>query len=292
MADLDFSYFDDQKKALSLLKGKQKVCLMAAPSFVVDFDYLFFVPLMKGLGFDKVSELTFGAKIVNEHYHKFIKDKKGKGGTGHEKFISSVCPASVEMVKNQHPELKKFLLPFDSPMVAMAKVLHKEYPKHKLVFLAPCSAKKIEAKKSGLIDVAITFREMKEIVEKEKPKRAHGSHLFDRFYNDYTKIYPLSGGLSTTLHMKDILKKHEVVACDGCADLAKLFDRHSDKIFYDILFCKGGCIGGNGVASKLPLFLRKKKVLDYKKFADREKIPEKRVGLNKYTEGLSFETKF
>ncbi|MCX6800906.1 MAG: hypothetical protein NTZ73_01845 [Candidatus Diapherotrites archaeon] len=290
MVDLNFSYSTDQKKVLSLLNEKQKVCLMAAPSFVVDFDYLSFVPLMKGLGFDRITELTFGAKIVNEHYHKYIKENKGK--KGYEKFISSVCPTSVEMVKNRHPELKKFLLPFDSPVISMAKILHKEYPKHKIVFLAPCSAKKIEAKNGRLISAALTFREMKGIIEKEKPKKSGRSHLFDRFYNDYTKIYPLSGGLGKTLHSKDILKEGETVSRDGCADLLKLFETHSDKIFYDILFCKGGCIGGNGVASKLPLFLRKKKVLDYKKFADREKIPEKMVGLNRYTKGLSFETAF
>lgn len=285
-----FKYSGDQRKVLSLLKGKRKVCLMTAPSFVVGFDYLSFVPLMKGLGFDKVSELTFGAKVVNENYHKYIKENKGK--PNHEKFIASVCPASVEMVKNRHPELKKFLLPFDSPMVATAKILRKEYPKHRIIFLSPCSAKKIEAAKSGIIDAVLTFREMKEIVEKEKPKKSGCSHLFDRFYNDYTKIYPLSGGLSDTLHVKNILGKNELVRCDGCYDLAKLFDRHSDKIFYDVLFCNGGCIGGNGVASGLPLFIRKKKVLDYKKFADREKIPEKRMGLNKYTKGLSFGTTF
>ena len=63
-------YNSDQKRVLSLLadskkKNGTKICLMAAPSFVVDFDYFSFVPLMKSLGFDKVTELTFGAKVVN-----------------------------------------------------------------------------------------------------------------------------------------------------------------------------------------------------------------------------------
>ena len=131
-------YGEDQQKVLSLLKGNQKTILMVAPSFVVDFDYKTFVPLMKGLGFDLVSELTFGAKIVNENYHKYILKNEKK----QEKFIASVCPTIVTLVKTQTPEMKKYLLPFDSPMVAMAKVLHKQNPKHKIVFLAPCNAKK------------------------------------------------------------------------------------------------------------------------------------------------------
>ena len=303
------TYSPDEKEVLSLLGGKKKVVLMCAPSFAVDFDYKKFVPLMKGLGFDVVSELTFGAKVVNQHYHKYIKDhytchvrlnkngekrvSKKKGADFQARFISSVCPASVELIKNRYPELKKFLMPFDSPMAAMAKIIHKNYPFHKIVFLAPCSFKKTESKNMApkIIDASLTFSEMKHIVEKEKPRTKRGPHLFDSFYNDYTKIYPLSGGLSNTLHSKDILLEKEMVACDGCIDVVKLFSTHPDKVFYDILFCEGGCIGGPGVNSKMPLYLRKKSIMGYLKVADRESMCGAQ-GLGKYTKGLSFEKKF
>jgi hypothetical protein len=139
-----FAYSQDQLKLLSLLKESKKktgkkLVLMSAPSFVVDFDYKTFVSLMKELGFDKVTELTFGAKITNEQYHNYIKKNKSK----QEKFISSVCPSSIEFIKNSFPEMKKFLLPFDSPMGAMSKVVKKMYPRHNIVFLSPCFAKKL-----------------------------------------------------------------------------------------------------------------------------------------------------
>ncbi len=284
----DRGYNGDQLRVLSLLKGGETVCLMVAPSFVVDFDYKTFVPLMKALGFDYTTELTFGAKVVNQEYHKYIHENKSKQG----KFISSVCPASVNLIKTKFPEMKKYLLPFDSPMVAMAKVIDKNWPNQKNVFLAPCFAKKQEAKKyPKIIHATITFSELKEILSKEKIKPKKGSHLFDCFYNDYTKIYPLSGGLSATLHAKDILKKEEMVSCDGCKNLQKLFDRHSEKVFYDILFCKGGCIGGPGVSSNKPIFVKRKRVLDYRKSANKEKIGE-RKGVDKYTKGIDFHTEF
>jgi len=284
----DKGYNDDQLKVLSLLKGDDKICLMVAPSFVVDFDYVTFVPLMKALGFDYTTELTFGAKIVNQKYHKYINENKDK----QEKFISSVCPNSVNLIKSQFPKMKKYLLPFDSPMVAMAKVIDKNWPNQKNVFLAPCFAKKIEAKKyPNLIHATITFREMKDILTKEKIKSKKGSHLFDRFYNDYTKIYPLSGGLSATLHANDILKREEIVSCDGCKNLKKLFDKHGEEKFYDILFCNGGCIGGPGVATNKPLFWKRKRVLNYRKNALKEKIGE-RKGLDEYMRGIDFSTKF
>jgi iron only hydrogenase large subunit-like protein len=287
----DGSYNEDQKKVVDLLRSKNKTILMVAPSFVVDFDYLHFVPTMKGLGFDSVSELTFGAKVVNEQYLKYISTHKKKSNKNNKKFITSVCPTIVALVKSQAPELKKCLLPFDSPMIATAKILHKENPKNKIVFLSPCSAKKLEAKKPGLISGVVTFSEMKQIIKNENPKKIGKTHLFDRFYNDYTKIYPLSGGLAETMHSKGILKKEKIVSCDNCKNVQIIFDRHSEKEFFDLLFCSGGCVGGNGVESKMPILLRKKRVLDYRAFARKEKIGERR-GLKKYTKGLSFKTNF
>ena len=302
-------YSPDQREVLSMLRGKEKVALMAAPAFAVDFDYKRFVPQMKGMGFDVVSELTFGAKIVNQLYHRYIKEhytdnvrprRKGKapasrkkGANFQERFISSVCPASVELIRNRYPELKKFLLPFDSPMAAMAKIIRKNYPSHKIVFLAPCPAKKAEARTMSprIIDASVTFAEMKGIVNGERPRMKRGPHLFDSFYNDYTKVYPLAGGLSETLHSKDILLEKEMVACDGCTDIVRLFSSHPDKVFYDMLFCDGGCIGGPGVSSKMPLYLRKKSITGYMKVAKRESMRGAQ-GLDRYTEGLDFSRKF
>lgn len=299
-----FGYNEDQKKVLALLKesrfGGEKIALMTAPSFVVDFDPESFVPLMRGLGFDKITELTFGAKIVNQHYHKFIHDHyssyvsngKKKDENFQKVFIASVCPASVSLIQTQHPELTKYLLPFVSPMGAMAKIIKKNFPKYKIVFLSPCGAKKVEAtkilqrNKKPLIDACVTFLEMKQIIAKEKPQKM-GSKKFDSFYNDYTKIYPLSGGLSSTLHYKGILKKEEIVFEDGCADLQRLFSNHPDKVFYDILFCDSGCIGGPGVASRKPIFWRKNRVINYRNKSRRNKAG-KRIGLEKYTKGLDF----
>jgi iron only hydrogenase large subunit-like protein len=277
----------DQLNVLELLGHESDVCLMVAPSFVVDFNYKTFVPKMKGLGFDYVSEVTFGAKITNQNYHEYIKKNKET----QSKFIASVCPMCVNIIKAKHPELVSSLLPFDSPMVAMAKVLKKMFPNNKIVFLSPCTAKKIEAKYCGIIDGCITFKEMKEILKYKKTKPKKCSHLFDRFYNDYTKIYPLAGGLAQTIHAKDILKKEEMVSSDGINKISPLFEKYSDKKFYDILFCDGGCIGGNGIASSTPVFMRKYSVLSYRKFADKEKIGS-RKGIDKYSVGINFSKLF
>ena len=276
---------EDQTKLLNLLKSSKKCFLMVAPSFPIDFDYKTFVPLMKSLGFDKVTELTFGAKIVNKEYREYINNNPSQ-----EKFIASVCPSIVNLVKTQSPENVKYLLPYDSPMVSMAKIIKKNYPDYEIVFLSPCFAKKVEAANSGLISVAVTYKELKEIIDEKKPKIKSKNSSFDALVNEYTKIYPITGGLAKTMNSKNIFKKNEELSTDSCKNINEILSKKGIK-FFDILFCKGGCIGGNGILSNESTAIKKKKILKYKEIIENKIIGKKR-GLIKETEGISFNKKF
>jgi iron only hydrogenase large subunit-like protein len=260
---------------------------MLAPSFVVDFSYPQIIFQLKELGFDKVVELTFGAKMINRDYHKKLKNSKGL-------IISSVCPGIVETIKNKFPKYKKNLISVDSPMVAMARICKKTYPKHKIIFISPCHFKKTEAKQSKIIDYVIDYQELKKIFSDKKigeKKYAKKKILFDKFYNDYTKIYPLSGGLSKTANIDNVLKCNETKIADGIADVIKFLNKPDKKIkFLDVTFCKGGCIGGPCVNSKLSIPLRKKKVLDYMKKSLSEDIPDTKKGLIEKAKGISFKS--
>jgi iron only hydrogenase large subunit-like protein len=262
---------------------KEKCVAMLAPSFVVDFSYPKIIFQLKNLGFDKIVELTFGAKMINREYHKILEKSKGL-------VISSVCPGVVETIKSKYSTYKKNLIPVDSPMIAMAKICRKIYPQHKVVFISPCNFKKIEAENSDYVDYTIDYKELKNILDKfPKLNKKNSGITFDKFYNDYTKIYPIAGGLYKTAHLKNILKNDEAIILDGMDKVIKFLDNPDKKIkFLDVTFCRGGCIGGPCVNSKLPLMLRRKKVLDYLKIADKEKIPEKSKGIIKEAKGISF----
>lgn len=268
------------------LKGKYVA--MLAPSFVVDFSYPKIISQLKDLGFDKIVELTFGAKMINRDYHKKIETSK-------ELIISSVCPGIVETIKAKFPQYKKNLIQIDSPMVAMAKICKKTYPQHKVVFVAPCNFKKTEAQNSKYVDYVMDYKELNELLKKFRGKlsKKNTDSMFDKFYNDYTKIYPLDGGLSKTVHLKGILKCDETKAIDGISEVLKFLDNPDKKIkFLDVTFCKGGCIGGPCIVSELPLSSRKKKVLDYMKIAEKESIPGNRKGIIKEAKGISFKSEF
>lgn len=279
----------DKKEILDFpLKGKYVA--IVAPSFIVDFSYPKIICQLKGLGFDKVVESTFGAKLVNKEYYEQIKQSKGL-------IISSVCPGIVETIKNSFPQYKFNLIKVDSPMIAIAKICKKIYPNHKQVFISPCNFKKIEAAKTNLIDHVIDYKELKDLIKANKLQNLNSFQnsnsnkeiLFDKFYNDYTKIYPLSGGLSKTLKIKNLLKKEECLEIDGIGKAIKFLKNPNKKIkFLDVTFCKGGCIGGPCINSKSPLILKKKKILNYLKNADKERIPENRKGLLNKAKGISF----
>jgi len=267
------------------LKGKYVA--MLAPSFIVQFDYPSIISRLKTLGFDKVVELTFGAKMINREYHKVLKKSK-------DLVITSPCPGIVDVIKNKFPQYKKNLAPIDSPMVAMAKISKRVYPNHKTVFISPCHYKKMEASKSSYVDFAVDYNQLEELFKKYKiPKMKKGKKVhFDKFYNDYTKIFPLSGGLAKTAHLKGVVRKEELKEIDGIAKVMKFLENPEKGVrFLDVLFCVGGCIGGPCVDTKLGIPERKKKVLNYLKFAKTEDIPESKKGLVEKAKGIKFTNK-
>ncbi len=264
------------------LKQNKKMVAMVAPSFVVDFDYPRILHQLHELGFDKIVELTFGAKMINREYHKKLKNSKTL-------LISTACPGIVETIKNKYPKYVKSLIKVDSPMIATAKVCKKFYPKHKTVFLSPCDFKKIEVSNSKYLDYVIDYEQLKKLLEKNKIKGNKSKKLFDKFYNDYTKIYPLSGGLGKTAHLKGVIKKDQILSIDGIKEVMMFLENPDPNIkFLDGLFCIGGCIGGPHTNKKLTIPQKRKKILQYLEKAKDEDIPESRKGLIEKAKGIKF----
>jgi len=271
------------------LKNNVKMVALVAPSFVVNFEYPQFIHQLRDLGFDKVVELTFGDKMINREYHEQLSLQKKELRKKESNFlISTTCPGIVSIINEKYPQYVKNLIKIDSPMIAMAKICKKTYPKHKTCFTTPCNFKKTEAEDSKYIDYVIDYQQLDELFLKNKIKMNNNHIHFDKFYNDYTKIYPLSGGLSKTAHLKGVLKKGEEKTIDGIGGVMKFLDSPDKKIrFLDCTFCKGGCIGGP-FTSKLPIKEKIKKISRYMAIAKKESIPLGRAWIIKKASGINF----
>lgn len=279
---------------MKLIKGEKYLCMLA-PSFVAQWEYPNIVYRLRALGFDTVLELTFGAKMTNLGYYEVLKEVNDRT------WISSPCPTLVNLVKNKYPHLVKNLVPVLSPMACMALIAKKYYPKHKIVFVGPCISKKLEAKEVGAIYEALTFKEIEQMFEENKiPAIITDTRYmitFEKFYNDYTKIYPISGGLSSTLHHKKILKKKDIYITDGLKNVIKVLDEFKDGYykeykFLDLLSCEGGCINGPGMIPNVSVKKRKEKVLKYRDHARRYEKDLGRRGKKIHVEEIDFTTKY
>jgi len=149
------------------------------------------------------------------------------------------------------------------------------------------------------IDYAITFKELQDIFDYNKENNIKpqeftysvtedGTPDFDHFYNDYTKIYPLSWWIAESLHYKWTLTKNQVYVVDGPAQIdagIQEFKNNKNIRFLDILACEWWCIGGPGMISKEPIEVKRQKVLDYKDYCKKDKIWSK-LGKFEYSEGL------
>lgn len=272
---------------------KEKIVVLLAPSFPVDFVYPQIIIDLKKIGVEKIVELTYAAKLINMEYERILKENPSK------RYICPNCPTIVKMIEFKYPELKEHIIDVASPMVIMDRFVKKSYwPEYKTLFIGPCFAKKMEAKEYG-IDYAITFKELQEILNYHTENNIpdceftftvteDGTPDFDKFYNDYTKVYPLAGGIADSLNYRGNLSKDQVYVVDGPANLVAGFEefKNNENIkFLDILACEWWCIGGPWMMSKEPTEVRKQKVLEYKNYCKKDKIWSK-LGKFEYSEGL------
>lgn len=243
---------------ISILKEKkknpeQKIYAMVAPSYASQFSYAKTGQVVKGileLGFTDVVEAARGADFVASLETKELVEKG--------LLTSSCCPAFVKYVTNQYPDLLPHVSHNLSPMAALGKYIKEKDPTAKIVFIGPCTAKKMEFQKEEVrpyIDSVITFEELQalfdsryiEIVELEEVELDEATF--------FGRIFARSGGLSDAIveGLKELGEEDfsfNPVVCSGIdacrLALLKLSKNALPGNFIEGMACEGGCIGGAG----------------------------------------------
>jgi iron only hydrogenase large subunit-like protein len=256
---------NDSDKLINLLKSNFKLIAMLAPSFPIMYDYPQTITQLKKLGFQKVVEVTVGAKETNRQLVEFIKSHS------QSRLITSPCASFVKFIKTKHPEFLPYVtLNVDSPMVATAKIVKEKYPDYQPVFIGPCFVKKLEASQDHpeLNILVLTFKELGEVFRDLSIEEIKTSNDVFDLAEKQTRLYPTDGGLTESSGIKNILKDEEIRIVSGwknCETALSEFKNNPKIRLLDVLFCEGGCINGPGILSSLSTEERKKKIVDYSK---------------------------
>ncbi len=236
-----------------LIKSGEPVAAIVAPSFPAEFseirNHRLLVSLVREHGFKYVAEVSFGADLVAAEYKKVLQSQDIPP------VISSDCPAIVSYIEHYHPGLVGSLAKIVSPMVAMTRVMRKRYGKDlKIVFIGPCVAK---AEFSEILDAAITFRELREMIQQRGLKPADVSPSeFDPPLGGKGGIFPVSRGLLNTVGIKEDIFERNVIVAEGkpaFQEAIREFENGQIAQEHLELLCCDGCIMGPGM-SPYPMF--------------------------------------
>ena len=246
-AIVDKSYILD---AIEMLKNKEEVYAIVAPSISAQFVYATLGQVVSGikeLGFTGVIEAALGADLV-AYYEAIELVEKGF-------LTTSCCPAFVNFIKKNFPNLEKHISHNLSPMAMIAKVIKEARPNAKTVFIGPCTAKKAEAQKEEVkkyVDCVLTFEELIALFGAQNLdiKTLEESPLEDATL--FGRSFARSGGVTEAV-IQSIKEQNlnfdlNPITCDGIENirlvLAKANKGLIDNNFIEGMVCSGGCIGG------------------------------------------------
>ena len=61
------------QEKINLIKNNETAAMLA-PTFAIDFKYPNIIGMLRQIGFKEVTELTFGARMVNWAYANYVKE--------------------------------------------------------------------------------------------------------------------------------------------------------------------------------------------------------------------------
>ncbi len=235
-----------------------KVYAVVAPSISSQFQHAKLGQVVSGikeLGFYTIVEAALGADAVALEESKELAEKGF--------LTSSCCPAFVMFINQNFPDFVKDISHNLSPMARIAKFIKETDPTSKIVFIGPCTAKKMEFQLESVrpyIDSVITFEELQALFDS---KNLNLEDLpLDVLDNAsyFGRIFARSGGLSDAVMqaMKEQNIEFDLKAekCDGIEAckiaLLKSAKKVSDSNFIEGMACVGGCIGGAGCLTHGP----------------------------------------
>ena len=242
----------------SILQG-DKVIAILAPAFIGQFGKIFtpgkFVTAMKMLGFARVVEVAVGADMCTIEE---AKDFLEKVPAQQDYMATSCCPAWHAMIQKLYPSEFPNISMTLTPMVYTARLMKKQYPGCKVVFVGPCAAKKLEAIRADIrsdVDFVLTFEELQGMFEAKEIDFADLPEA--DVLNEGTAAgrgFAVAGGVAQAVenlvHETHPDLEIKTARAEGLKDCRKLMAMAKAGKYKGYLLegmaCPGGCIAGAG----------------------------------------------
>ena len=160
----------------------------------------------------------------------------------------------LKFVEKNFPELTQYISSSVSPMVETARLIKRSDPTAKIVFIGPCTSKKLEyrlEKTGGAIDSVMSFEELQAFLDARgiDTTQMEDSELNNASY--YGRIFAKSGGIAHGV--ADVAEAMGVqgvkpIAMNGIAEckaaLTRLKFNKATENFFEGMACDGGCLNG------------------------------------------------
>jgi len=261
----------------SILEGNRVIAIVA-PAFIGQFSGKVspgkFVTAMKQLGFDRVVEVAIGADLCTIEE---AKDFLEKVPAQQDYMATSCCPAWHSMIEKLYPsEIHKISMTL-TPMVFTARMVKKQYPGCKVVFVGPCAAKKLEAIREDIrsdVDFVLTFEELQGMFEAKEVDfdtipETDVLHEGSAAGRGFAVAGGVAGAVAALVQQEQPDLTIQTARAEGLSDCRKLIAMAKAGKYKGYLLegmaCPGGCVAGAGTI--LPVEQAQKIVSGYQKKA-------------------------
>ena len=265
MANCPFGAIADKSQLLQVctaIRKGDKLIAIIAPAFVGQFGPELtpqrLPAAMQALGFQSVKEVAIGADLCTiDEANDFLE----KVPSELPFMATSCCPAWSVMVKKLFPDMRDKISMALTPMVLTARMVKRKYPDHKICFVGPCAAKKLEAMRKSIrsdVDFVLTYEELAGMFDAKGVDFA-ALPDDDRFGKGTAagRGFAVSGGVANAV--VDLIKKEhpdkdvKVAFAQGLSDCKKMMAVAKagkyDGYLLEGMACPGGCVGGAGTIS-------------------------------------------
>ena len=247
-------------QVIMAINAGEEVIAEVAPAFVGQFGGKGNVEklreALKEMGFAGMEEVALGADLCTvEEAEDFLEEVPAKipfMGT-------SCCPAWSVMAKKEFPEHAGCVSMALTPMTLTARLIRKQHPGAKIVFVGPCSAKKLEAMRKSVkseVDFVLTFEELAGMMQAKDidySKLNGEGGDFDVASAD-GRGFAVAGGVANAV-VNVIKQKYpdrevNVVNAEGLEECRKMMKAavkgKYDGYLLEGMACPGGCVAGAG----------------------------------------------